>query len=124
MESNDSPEIPDRGETSDIPGLPSGGKEERRQGREKEVGRQQQGMDKPGDRSCPREQWRTEKYGGNLLRSHLWSPNNPHSYGIGEEGEEATKLQWTRILKQFEVYDSDTPVTLNQYTVIKPGINW
>ena len=26
MESNDSPEIPDRGETSDIPGLPSGGK--------------------------------------------------------------------------------------------------
>ena len=25
MESNDSPEIPDRGETSDIPGLPLGG---------------------------------------------------------------------------------------------------
>ena len=25
MESNDSPEIPDKGETSDIPGLPSGG---------------------------------------------------------------------------------------------------
>ena len=24
MESNDSPEIPDKGETSDIPGLPSG----------------------------------------------------------------------------------------------------
>ena len=24
MKSNDSPEIPDRGETSDIPGLPSG----------------------------------------------------------------------------------------------------
>ena len=24
MESNDSPEIPDRGETTDIPGLPSG----------------------------------------------------------------------------------------------------
>ena len=28
MESNDSPEIPDRGETSDIPGLPSGEGEE------------------------------------------------------------------------------------------------
>ena len=28
MESNDSPEIPDRGETSDIPGLPSGAKTE------------------------------------------------------------------------------------------------
>ena len=26
MESNDSPEIPDRGKTSDIPGLPSGAK--------------------------------------------------------------------------------------------------
>ena len=32
MESNDSPEIPDGGETSDIPGLPSGG--ERRERRE------------------------------------------------------------------------------------------
>ena len=29
MESNDSPEIPDSGETSDIPGLPSGGERER-----------------------------------------------------------------------------------------------
>ena len=28
VESNDSPEIPDRGETSDIPGLPSGGEED------------------------------------------------------------------------------------------------
>ena len=27
MKSNDSPEIPDRGETSDIPGLPSGGRQ-------------------------------------------------------------------------------------------------
>ena len=29
MKSNDSPEIPDRGETSDIPGLPSGEERER-----------------------------------------------------------------------------------------------
>ena len=29
MESNDSPEIPDRGETSDIPGLPSGAENQR-----------------------------------------------------------------------------------------------
>ena len=29
MESNDSPEIPDRGETSDIPGLPSGGNDKK-----------------------------------------------------------------------------------------------
>jgi len=31
VESNDSPEIPDRGETSDIPGLPSGAWEEKNQ---------------------------------------------------------------------------------------------
>ena len=30
MESNDSPEIPDRGETSDIPGLPSGARQEKK----------------------------------------------------------------------------------------------
>ena len=30
MESNDSPEIPDRGETSDIPGLPSGKKKKKK----------------------------------------------------------------------------------------------
>ena len=30
MESNDSPESPDRGETSDIPGLPSGDKKQRK----------------------------------------------------------------------------------------------
>ena len=31
MESNDSPEIPDREETSDIPGFPSGGKKRERE---------------------------------------------------------------------------------------------
>ena len=35
VESNDSPEIPDRGESSDIPGLPSGGGEEGRERRGK-----------------------------------------------------------------------------------------
>ena len=30
MESNDSPEFPDRGETSDIPALPSGGTDTQR----------------------------------------------------------------------------------------------
>ena len=38
MESNDSPEIPDRGETSDIPGLPSGEREREGEGeREREL---------------------------------------------------------------------------------------
>ena len=36
MESNDSPEIPDRGETSDIPGLLSRWERERGRGRERE----------------------------------------------------------------------------------------
>ena len=37
-ESNDSPEIPDRGETSDIPGLPSEGKSlEKRASRQKKI---------------------------------------------------------------------------------------
>ena len=34
MDSNDSPEIPDRGETSDIPGLPGGGGREWKMGQE------------------------------------------------------------------------------------------
>ncbi len=36
MESNDSPEIPDRGKTSDIPGLPSGGTGEENDGNKRE----------------------------------------------------------------------------------------
>ena len=43
MESNDIPEIPDRGETSDIPGLPSGERQEEL--RHKEV-RVETGRDK------------------------------------------------------------------------------
>ena len=35
VESNDSPEIPDREETSDIPSLPSGGPEERVSGQKR-----------------------------------------------------------------------------------------
>ena len=38
MESNDSPEIPYRGETSDIPGLPSGGEGQRDMYIERETG--------------------------------------------------------------------------------------
>ena len=43
MESNDSPEIPDRGETSDIPGLPSGAKKQqtnKKTARKRERGRE------------------------------------------------------------------------------------
>ena len=36
MESNDSPEIPDGGETSDIPGFPSGEREKKKKKEEEE----------------------------------------------------------------------------------------
>ena len=38
VESNDSPEISDRGETSDIPGLPSGGEREKERERVRDWG--------------------------------------------------------------------------------------
>ena len=38
MESNHSPEIPDAGETSDIPGLPSGGEREKERERVRDWG--------------------------------------------------------------------------------------
>ena len=44
-----------------------------------EVGRQHQGMDRPGVRQVPEGggQWRTGKNGENWLRNHLWCPNDP-----------------------------------------------
>ena len=36
----------------------------------------------------PRGQWRTEKNGGNWLRSHLWCPNNPRGKGIDDNDDE------------------------------------
>ena len=51
---------------------------------EEDVGRQHQGMDKPGVRQVPEGSWKkklegswTGKNGGNWLRNHLWSPNDP-----------------------------------------------
>ena len=43
---------------------------------EKEVGRQHQGMDRPGVRQVPE--------GGNWLWSHLWCQKDPRGQGIGE----------------------------------------
>ena len=51
VESNDSPEIPDRGETSDIPCLPSGG--ERREG--EDLGGKRQTVDVPWAPAWPPE---------------------------------------------------------------------
>ena len=46
---------------------------------EEEVGRQHQGMDRPGVHGSPRGQWRTEKNGGNWLWNHLWYPSDRSS---------------------------------------------
>ena len=43
---------------------------------EEEVGRQHQGLDRPGARQSPRGQWKQGENGGNWLRNHLWCPND------------------------------------------------
>ena len=45
---------------------------------EEEVGRQHQGMDRPGVRQVPEGSGEQGKYGGNWLRNHLWCPSDPH----------------------------------------------
>ena len=51
-----------------------------------EVGRQQQGMDRPG--VCQvRGQWRTGKDGGNWLQNYLWCPNDLRCNGIDDDDE-------------------------------------
>ena len=49
----------------------------RRQGRRKEVGRQHQGMDRPGVRQVPEGSGEQGKNGENWLQNHLWCPNDP-----------------------------------------------
>ena len=44
-----------------------------------EVGRQHQGMDRPGLLEGPRGQWRTGKNGEDWLQNHLRCPNDPCS---------------------------------------------
>ena len=44
---------------------------------EKEVGRQYQGMDRPGVRQVPESSGELGKNGGKWLWNHLWYPNDP-----------------------------------------------
>ena len=57
-----------------LQGLVKGGRRQLRQ-TEEEVGRQRQGMDRPGVRQIPE----TGKNGGNWLWNHLWFPNDRRS---------------------------------------------
>ena len=57
----------------------------RRQGRqEEEVGKQHQGMDKPGIRQKSQRAVESRKNGGNWLRNHLRCPNRPRGQEIDE----------------------------------------
>ena len=44
---------------------------------EEEVGRQHQGMDRPGVRQVPEGSGEQGKSGENWLQNHLWYPNDP-----------------------------------------------
>ena len=44
---------------------------------EEEVGRQHQGMDRPGVRQVPEGSGEQERMEKTWLRNHLWCPNNP-----------------------------------------------
>ena len=58
---------------------------------EEEMGRQHQGMDRPGLPS-PRGQRRTAKNGGNWLWNHLRCPNDPRSEGIDDDDDDDDEL--------------------------------
>ena len=51
---------------------------------EEEVGRQHQGMNRPGVRQAPDDRSEQTEMGENWLCSHLFCPNDPRSYGLGE----------------------------------------
>ena len=49
---------------------------------EEEVGRQHQGMDRPGVRQVPEGSGEQGKNGENWLQNHLWRPNDPRGLGL------------------------------------------
>ena len=48
------------------------------------MGRQHQGMDRPGVRKVPVDSGEQRKNGGKWLRDHLWCTNDPRGQGIDE----------------------------------------
>ena len=55
---------------------------------EKEVGRQHQGMDRPGVRQVPEGSGKQWKNGENWLRNHLWCPNEPRGNSIDDDDDD------------------------------------
>ena len=52
---------------------------------EEEVGRQHQGMDRPGVQEVPEGSGEEGKYVENWLQNHLWCPNDPRGLGIDDD---------------------------------------
>ena len=53
-----------------------------------EVGRQHQGMDRPGVRQVPEGSGEQAKNGENWLQNYLWCPNDPCGSGIDDGDNE------------------------------------
>ena len=52
------------------------------------MGRQHQGMDRPGVRQVPEGSAEQEKDGENWLRNHLWCLNDPRDKGIDDDNDD------------------------------------
>ena len=63
-----------------------GGKKTKRT--EEEVGRQHQGMDRPGACQVTEGSGEQGKNGGNWSRKNLWCPNDPRGQGIDNEDDD------------------------------------
>ena len=87
-------------------GTLKGGRRQRQT--DKEVGRQHQGMDRPGVRKVPVDSGEQRKNGGKWLRDHLWCTNDPRGQGIDEMmSYHTTHLKRTRqLFKKNAVYVS------------------
>ena len=49
--------------------------------------------------------------GGNWLRNHLWCPSDPHGEGIGDEGDEAGKVEQSLKIGSYLRSGQDCPVS-------------
>ena len=60
--------------------------------KKEEVGRQHQGMDRPGVRQVPEGSGEQGKNGENWLRNHLWRPNDPRGYWMDDDDDKYLAL--------------------------------
>ena len=63
------------------------------------MGRQHQGMDRPGVRQVPEGSGEQGENAEKWLRNHLWCPNDPRCYGIDDDDNDDDD----------DAYDDDEP---------------